>query len=159
MLKWYGRPVQHTAHEHKTEDTPWKLLFGDHEPRRQASSNTRTHTHTPNTCLQLWNAHAGLLENTYNSIFSRCYNTHRHTGSHIFQDNKVHTQASSNTHALTHTHTSLFAMLECAGRPVRTNSHTHSHHTHTHTHTHTHIQRALSSWCWISTGGIVSEFK
>jgi hypothetical protein len=134
MLKWYGRPVQHTTHEHKTEDTHLESFFL--VTMNHAGRPVRTHAYTKHmlAIMKCKVRPSGKHIQLY--LFTRT-DTHAHTFLKIIKC----TRKPVRTH--THTHTSLFAMLECTGRPVRTNSHTytHAHTTHrhnTHTHTHTH---------------------
>jgi hypothetical protein len=103
MLKWYGRPgpVQHTTHEHKTEDTHWKLLFGDHEPRRQ---HTHTHAHTKHMLV--------IMKCTGSLAFCKTHMT-------LFFYNAT-------TQTDTHTHT-ILKIIKCTLKPVQTHMHTHTH--------------------------------
>ncbi len=98
------------------------------------------HTHTLNTCVRLCQEmHRQAFWKTHTTLFFRDATTHTDTHAHIsFKISSAHSSRAhthTSTHAYTHTNTSLFAMLECTGRPVRKNSHTHTTHTHTHTHT------------------------
>jgi hypothetical protein len=145
MLKRHGRPVQHTTHEHKTEDTHLESFFL--VTMNHAGRPVRTHAHT-----RILQTHACNYEMQSQAFWKThttlSFHTHRHTRSHIFEDNQVHTQAGSNTHTHTYFPFCDAGMHRKACSNKLTHIHTRTHHTqtqHTYAHTYAQMQRALCS--------------
>ena len=104
---------------------------------------------------QTWTKHSYLLCCTW--LWSKCADTQTFKACTFFVNHCVWQalHKAQNTNFLSQEGTCVQALKSYENLA----NHETTFQTHTHTHTHTQMQRALCSWCWISTGGIFSTFK